>query len=71
MPDLPTLTLSQDHFDRIVASFPGSTLSEKADNYKNWLVNRLLDHVELMEMRRAQAAIVSSLPTRPPDPAAT
>lgn len=68
MPDLPTLTLTQEHFDRVVAAFPGANATEKADNYKAWLVNKLLDQVEMVEMRRARAAILSSLPTRPTFP---
>lgn len=51
MPDLPTLTLSQAHYDRVVAAFPGTTLAEKAANYRNWLTNNLIDFVEVTEVR--------------------
>lgn len=75
MPDLPTLTLSQEHFDRVVAAFPGSTAAAKADAYRAWLTNRLIDRVESSEMSRidaevnatraaAWAALRASLPAR-------
>lgn len=77
MPDLPPLTLSQAHFDRVVAAFPGTTLAEKSANYKAWLTGQLIDYVFGVEMRvlRAQAEIQTqqkiadlkaSLPERPP-----
>lgn len=69
MPELPSLgNLPQVQFDKIVASFPGATLAEKAQAYKDWSVNRLIDRVEQVEFYRAQAAIQSSLPARPPEP---
>lgn len=49
MPDLPTLTLSQAHYDRVVQAFPGATLAEKAAAYKNWLTNNLIDFVQTAE----------------------
>lgn len=69
MPDLPTITgIPQAQFDRIVSSFPGATPADKAQNYRNWLINRVLDQVERVEMHRAQASIRTSLPNRPPEP---
>jgi hypothetical protein len=76
MPDLPPLTLSQAHYDRVVAAFPGSTLAEKANNYKAWLTGQLIDYVftiEMTAMRRSldiqaqtkAAEIQASLPSRP------
>ena len=76
MPDLPTITVSQAHFDRLVAAFPGATLAEKSRAYKDWLTNRLIDkvleseaaNVEIalqQERVRRQAEIVASLPPRP------
>lgn len=69
MPDLPGITgVPQAQFDKIVACFPGATLAEKADAYKAWQINRVLDYVEEVEQRRAQVAIHASLPQRPVDP---
>lgn len=79
MPDLPTITLSQAHFDRVVAAFPGATLAAKADAYKRWLTNRLIERVEVVETRRidaesnaskqaALAALTESLPTKTEEP---
>lgn len=76
MPDLPTLTLSQEHFDRVVASFPGTTAPEKIAAYQAWLANRLIDYVEQVERDRihteytedleaALLALHASLPDRP------
>lgn len=75
MPDLPTLTLTQRHYDRVVAAFPGADLATKATAYRAWLTNRLIERVEVAEMRRidvesntardaAMAALVGSLPSR-------
>lgn len=77
MPDLPTVTLSQAHFDRVVAVFPGTTLAEKADAYKAWLINHLIDRVATVEARKIQqshanaaqtemAAVYASLPAKLP-----
>jgi len=79
MPDLPTLTVSQAHADRIVAAFPGNTLAEKAQSYRHWLINRLIERVQLVEARRLDEAaaeskavalnnLVASLPPREPEP---
>lgn len=76
MPDLPTLTLSQNHYDRVVAAFPGDTLALKAAAYKAWLTCELIDYVQAVEGRRLSneaaatlaaqvAAIATSLPIRP------
>lgn len=75
MPTLPTLDLSQAHFDRVVDTFPGDTLAAKAANYRAWLTNNLIDHVELVERQRIQVeqsvelqerltALTQSLPSR-------
>lgn len=80
MPTLPALDLSQEHFDRVVAAFPGATLAEKADAYRRWSYNNLIDFVLARETavieedirqqaesaRRARVqAVLDSLPTRP------
>ena len=75
MPTLPTLDVSQAHFDRIVAAFPGATLAEKAAAYQAWLTNSLIAEVERLEHQRIQAtataqviaamqAVTDSLPPR-------
>ena len=75
MPTLPTLEVSQAHFDRIVAAFPGATLAEKAANYQKWLTNSLIDEVERLEREKITASfaiqmtsaiqeLVESLPPR-------
>lgn len=75
MPTLPTLDVSQAHYDRIVAAFPGATLAEKAANYQAWLINELISEVERLEHERIQttanqqistamAAVTASLPPR-------
>jgi hypothetical protein len=79
MPDLPTLTLSQAHYDRVVAAFPGATLGAKAAAYNAWLVNNLIDFVEAAEIRTIDAetnaakiarmtALTASLPSHVPYP---
>lgn len=57
MPDLPTLTVSQAHYDRIVAAFVGDTLAEKAASYRAWLTNHLINEVERVETRRVEAEV--------------
>jgi len=75
MPDLPTITLSQAHFDRVVAAFPGDTTAKKIAAYRAWTVNNLIDFVEMVEVQAArdaaavqvtqkQAEILASLPPR-------
>lgn len=54
MPNLPTLTVSQAHFDRIVAAFPGDTATEKTAAYQAWLTNHLIDRVEQVEAKRLE-----------------
>lgn len=82
MPDLPVITLSQAHYDRVVAAFPGATLAAKAAAYKAWLTGHLIDFVALTEARVIDeaanadkaakvAALAASLPTRPPFPPTT
>jgi hypothetical protein len=68
MPDLPTLTLAQEHYDRVVAAFPGANLAEKAAAYRVWLTNRLIDRVSLVESQRALNEVEASLPPRQRDP---
>jgi hypothetical protein len=76
MPDLPALTLSQAHFDRVVAAFPGNTLAEKASSYKAWLTGQLIDYVRMIETVRLEEAariatkikideVMATLPPRP------
>lgn len=80
MPDLPTKTLSQAHYDRVVAAFPGATAAEKAAAYDDWLTNRLIERVEIVELRRleqeaqdaknmALVALKDSLPPKRTEPA--
>lgn len=79
MPALPTLDVSQAHYDRIVAAFPGATSAEKASAYRTWLTNHLIDEVESVEIRVIQseaalsmstkmAALSANLPPRAPYP---
>jgi len=79
MPVLPTLTVSQAHYDRIVAAFPGVDLPAKGLAYNAWLTNNLIDFVEQVEMVAlsdrfvlervaAMAALAASLPPRVPFP---
>lgn len=79
MPDLPTLTVSQAHFDRLVAAFPGNTLAEKAQSYRDWLTNRLIERVQIVESRKidedsnkskkiALDNLSASLPAPAPEP---
>jgi len=56
MPDLPVLTVTQAQLDRLVAAFPGATLTEKADAYKAWSTNNLIDFVQAVETRKIDAA---------------
>lgn len=79
MPTLPTLTVSQSHYDRIVAAFPGATPTDKAVAYQAWLTNNLIDLVESVEAAKIDAqaqaarraaldALIASLPPRQPFP---
>lgn len=79
MPDLPTLTLSQEHYDRVVAAFPGATGASKATAYNNWLTNQLIDFVRSSEQKKIEdkfaidkqtqmAAVDASLPSKLPFP---
>jgi uncharacterized protein (DUF1499 family) len=76
MPDLPTLTLSQEHYDRVVAAFPGTTSAEKVAAYRAWSFGHLIDFVKSTEftkiseqhrvqMEAAMASLNASLPPRP------
>jgi hypothetical protein len=40
----------------VVAAFPGATLAEKANAYKDWLTNRLIERVQMVESRRIDEA---------------
>lgn len=77
MPTLPGKELSDEHFDRVVRTFPGATMAEKAAAYDQWLTGLLIDRVLLVESAQLDAAveverqrlrqrIVDSLPPRPP-----
>jgi len=68
MPDLPTLTLPQDQFDRVVAAFPGATNADKAAAYKDWLTNRVIERVGFVEAQKATQAVWATLPPRRPEP---
>lgn len=75
MPLLPTINVSQAHFDRLVAAFPGATLEEKSTAYKAWLINGLIDEVLKVEgakyasevqaeNNRRRNELIASLPAR-------
>lgn len=79
MPNLPTITLSQAHYDRVVAAFPGATAADKTAAYRAWTTNRLIERVQAVEMRKvqeqhnaaartAEAAVIASLPDRVEEP---
>lgn len=79
MPDLPAISLSQAHYDRVVAAFPGDTAAKKVAAYRAWTVNNLINFVETVEVQAArdaaavqvtqkQAEILASLPPRLPFP---
>jgi hypothetical protein len=69
MPLLPNLgDIPQAQFDRIVAAFPGATNAEKTQAYKDWLTNRLIDRVSVVEQTRLSHQVESSLPARRPEP---
>lgn len=79
MPDLPGKKLSQAHFDRVVAAFPGNTAAQKAEAYDVWLTNRLVERVQMVEARRIRAEmdvattaalelVTNSLPPLQPEP---
>lgn len=76
MPTLPTLTVTQAQYDRIVAAFPGDTLAKKGAAYNAWLTGELIDFVRAAEVHVIDeetnatkaarlAALEASLPTRP------
>lgn len=69
MPELPSLgNLPQGQFDLIVETFPGPSLAEKSQQYKDWCTNRLIERVQEFQMLKAQKAINSSLPAPRPEP---
>lgn len=69
MPLLPNLgDIPQAQFDQIVAAFPGATQAEKAQAYRDWLTNRIIDRVQEVKSVQANQAILASLPARPPEP---
>lgn len=79
MPTLPTLTVTQNQYDRIVAAFPGTTLGEKAADYNAWLTGNLIDFVRQAEINvidvetnalkiTRMAEVEASLPPRPQFP---
>lgn len=79
MPDLPAISLSEAHFSRVVAAFPGDTAAEKAAAYRAWVLGYLIDFVRAAEVsahdraaeaqrEAAVAAIAASLPPRPTFP---
>lgn len=76
MPTLPTLELTNDQYAMVVAAFPGDTDAEKAEAYRAWLGNRLIERVEgrLIAQVNAQreaeiSALRATLPKRSPEPA--
>lgn len=74
MPDLPLITLSQAHYDRVVAAFPGADLAKKAAAYQAWTINNLIEFVANTEGTRLEqqfaaqkdAAFTAFLATLPP-----
>lgn len=75
MPDLPIMTLNQEHYDLVVAAFPGDTEQAKVAAYRAWLTNRLIERVEAQQLQRIAAqrdadiaAVRASLPSRSPEP---
>lgn len=74
MPLLPSLNIiNQEHYDRIVAAFPGPTDVAKAASYRAWLSNHLVNYVLHTELRAIEheleterasriAAVYASLP---------
>lgn len=79
MPALPTITVSQTHYDRLVTAMPGSNSEQKTTNYQNLVLNGLIGYIEQVEMEAMEAAqmtarqaetarIQASLPARLPFP---
>lgn len=56
MPNLPTISVTQNQADRIIAAFgAGGTQAEAVARYKEWLriqVNQYTQETELLQMRR-------------------
>ena len=50
MPELPTISVTGDQFDRIAAAFPGETPEEKVEAYQSWLTKALKAHVTKYEL---------------------
>lgn len=57
MPFLPTLEVSQAHWDKIVAAFPGEPGAQKTAAYKAWLTNALIDYLERVEVMNLDASM--------------
>lgn len=64
MPTLPGKELSQAHYDRVVAAFPGNTPAQKAAAYDAWLTNHLIDRVMEVEAAAIQASQAAELDRR-------
>jgi hypothetical protein len=47
MPDLPTLTVTQEQANRMIAAFgpPGGTTEQAIANYKEWLKEAIIEYV--------------------------
>jgi hypothetical protein len=61
MPNLPTLTVSQEQADRIMAAFaPGGTQAEAVARYKKWLRIEVLKYVQAEEALRMRAEFMAA-----------
>jgi hypothetical protein len=60
MPNLPSINIdNQDHYDRIVAAFPGETQADKAAFYRRWSKNNLIDFVIQRELAGIEDEVVA------------
>jgi hypothetical protein len=56
MPNLPTLNVSQEQADRIMAAFaPGGTQAEAVARYKKWLRFSVIKYVQAEESLKMRA----------------
>lgn len=51
MPNLPTITVTDEQLARITSAFPGETTAEKVESYRTWLKRELRKEVTKSELK--------------------
>lgn len=64
MPTLPDITVTKAQLDVLVSVFPGATLAEKAEAYRVWSINNLIDLVEKVKSAEIREELLSTMESR-------